>query len=280
MGTIKNRHGDVQQMARWTEQQTGRPFHVRDFVTNEMQRYQDWLAATFHESTVKRRLSSLRLFLEWARNEGSVEEEACLVVERRKIRAAHSHAPQSLPPLTTAEMERLYQMADAAGDIQASLALRLIGSNGLRISELCALKWKDIKVINDLAIISFGQGSGLKSGDIPLRAECRKAIAKLCKSDRPPGNSAVFHGKAGTTTRRAVEMMIERYSKVAGLKDVTSKTLRLSFVVNLLESAIQPSEIALHAGSWITNLTRYREVVPFRNLESQFPETRSRRKRD
>lgn len=144
---------------------------------------------------------------------------------------------------------------------------------GMRIGELCALRWENISLKEKTIKISatmqrlkdMGEGGEAKTrvviGD-PKSGSSQRTIpmsgdaAKLCKRMRPGKPSAfVLTGTADYMEPRLLQYRMERYTRDCGLEGVHFHTLRHTFATRCVEAGFEIkslSEILGHANTAIT----------------------------
>ena len=148
--------------------------------------------------------------------------------------------------LTEDEIELILKIPDRRtlqGKRDYAILLTLL-STGLRKSELCNLRVRDIKAYRNQPVLDV-VGKGRKFRRIPLKMEALTAIREYWKSAKngTEPDIPIFHtlGKHGPhrvvpLTPRAVDCLIKRASKKALIKKrVTPHTLRHTFGTSLLD---------------------------------------------
>src|SRR5690606_38563773 len=113
--------------------------------------------------------------------------------------------------------------------------LELFYSSGLRLSELCALRWRDLDLADGLVTVL---GKGNKQRSVPVGSYARNALAAW-RVETGAGNDApVFPGRHGSITPRAVQLRLRQLAQRQGLfKRVHPHLLRHSFASHVLESS-------------------------------------------
>jgi integrase/recombinase XerC len=115
----------------------------------------------------------------------------------------------------------------------------LLYSSGLRVSELCDVRWRDLDAEGGLLRVT---GKGSKTRIVPVGKAALEAIAAwlpvraaLAKA----GESALFVGSAGRRIPpREVQRRIKRWAALAGIDvDVHPHMLRHSFASHVLQSS-------------------------------------------
>lgn len=144
---------------------------------------------------------------------------------------------------------------------------------GMRIGELCALRWKDISLQDSTVKISFTM-QRLKNTDKNAAAKTKIVIgspkseasnriipmsdsaARLCKQmPRMNPSAFVLTGSADHMEPRALQYRMKRYTADCGLENVHFHTLRHTFATRCAEAGFELkslSEILGHANTSVT----------------------------
>ena len=201
------------------------PEQLRDFVSAEHRR-------GLSPKSLQRRLSACRSFYAWLLKHGHVSASPAA-----KLRAPK--APRKLPQVLDAdEAVRLVEVStEAPLGFRDRALLELFYSSGLRLGELCALRWRDL----DLEAGMVGVlGKGGKQRRVPVGSHARRALAEWRGESRPADAMAmVFPGRHGAQiSARAIQIRIKQLAMRQGLfKHVHPHMLRHSFASHILESS-------------------------------------------
>src|SRR5262249_54479114 len=91
-------------------------------------------------ATVNKKLSALRTFIRWAKDEGLADPR----LDAPKPRRRHGRPrPKSLEP---EERKALIRAVEARHDTRDILLVRIGLEAGLRVAEMAALRWADVKI--------------------------------------------------------------------------------------------------------------------------------------
>ncbi len=171
-----------------------------------------------------RKLSCVKSFLGWAFSKGWIEKDLAAQVVTPKI-------PKKLPHFLAVDeaLAVLNVLRGSSGpnhDRDLALFLLLYGG-GLRISEVCHLKWTNVDLQQMLVRIL---GKGHKERLVALPQLAAMTLKKL------PRDGAYVFGKVPLDSRKAFEI-IRRSGAKAGLnKPLNPHALRHSFATHLLSS--------------------------------------------
>lgn len=200
------------------------PEHVRAFIAAEHRR-------GLTPKSLQRRLSACRSFFDWL-----VRQERLRASPAAAIRAPK--APRKLPQvLDPDEAKALVEVpTDVPLGLRDRALLELFYSSGLRLSELCALRWRDLDLADGLVTVL---GKGSKQRSVPLGSHARLALAEWRASVGATNEMPVFPGRGGAPiTSRAIQIRVRQLAQRQGLfKHVHPHVLRHSFASHILESS-------------------------------------------
>ena len=144
-------------------------------------------------------------------------------LRERKVRL-----PRTLPrALSDPEIERIEKTAERDPDPRIPLLVYLLSRAGLRVSEVTALRYRDIDTKNGLIFVR--RGKGRKDRVVPLPKAARKYVTALRRLIRDP------EARIAPWSARTVQRRIHALGEAAGLgKRVTPHMLRHTTAVRLL----------------------------------------------
>lgn len=181
--------------------------------------------------SLQRRLSACRSFYAWLLKHGRIAVNPAAGLKAPK-------APRKLPQVLDAdEAVQLVELpTDGPLGLRDRALLELFYSSGLRLSELCALIWRDLDFATGLVNVL---GKGNRQRRVPFGSHARAALQGW--RDESGGGDAqpVFPGrKGGPITQRAIQIRIRQLAQRQGLfKHVHPHMLRHSFASHILESS-------------------------------------------
>jgi integrase/recombinase XerC len=188
--------------------------------------------------SVQRRLSACRALFRWLLKHGEIAADPSAGLRGPK-------APRKLPQVLDAdEMGQLVEVPDDGPlGLRDRAMMELFYSSGLRVSELCALRWGDLDLPGGEVRVL---GKGRKTRIVPVGRHAREALAAWASSaaasypDAAPMDSRpVFPGRDGVPiTPRAVQKRVRELAMRQGVwKRVHPHLLRHSFASHVLESS-------------------------------------------
>jgi len=197
--------------------------HLRRFVAAEHRR-------GLSPRSVQRMLSAWRGFLRDRLARGLLATDASAGLRAPK---AARRLPQVLDP---DEATRLVEVP-VEGELgrRDRAMLELFYSSGLRLSELCRLRWTDLDLADGLVRVL---GKGSRTRVVPVGRHAREALLALAE-EAGASDAPVFPGRAGAPIHpRSVQKRLKLLAQRQGLwKRVHPHLLRHSFASHLLESS-------------------------------------------
>lgn len=181
--------------------------------------------------SLQRRLSACRSFYTWLLRHGRIAATPTAGLRAPK-------APRKLPQVLDAdEAVRLVEVpTDAPLGLRDRALLELFYSSGLRLSELCGLRWRDLDLVAGFVTV---MGKGNKERKVPVGSHARNALDAWRADQKATSETPVFPGRGGgPISQRAVQIRLKQLAQRQGLfKHVHPHMLRHSFASHILESS-------------------------------------------
>ncbi|MEQ1511890.1 MAG: tyrosine recombinase XerC [Lysobacteraceae bacterium] len=221
---------DLDALVAWTTEQG-----VDDLATLHTEQLRAFIAAEHRRGlspkSLQRRLSACRSCYQWLLKHGRVVASPAAGIRAPK-------APRKLPQVL--DVDEAVQLVELPTDVPLGVRdraiLELFYSSGLRLSELCALRWRDLDLADGLVTVL---GKGSKQRSVPVGSHARKALDDWRRESQGQLDAPVFPGRGGATiTPRAVQIRLRQLAQRQGLfKRVHPHLLRHSFASHVLESS-------------------------------------------
>ena len=135
-------------------------------------------------------------------------------------------------------MIRMAERDATGGPGKRNLAILVtLRHTGLRVGELCDLRLADVLISERKGSVTVRSGKGNKHRVVPLNNDATKAISDYLDVRPKVVDDHLFIGQRGDPLRpQGVELIVEKYSRLAGLENVTPHVLRHSFAKQVLDS--------------------------------------------
>jgi integrase/recombinase XerD len=184
--------------------------------------------------TVARRLAAIRVFLRFLTASGRDKTTILQQLERPK-------PERSLPKiLSRAQVNQLIAAPKTTSSLfdRDVAILELLYASGLRASELCDLKVRDVNLQVGCVRV---MGKGMKERIVPLGRAASEAVQRYVAQCRPKllkaaTSELLFLSRTGKPMERVgLWMLVEKYGRTSGLlKKVSPHTLRHCFATHLI----------------------------------------------
>ena len=177
-------------------------------------------------STVARKLSTVRSFLDFCLREGLVEINHAKALKPPKLEQRLPHH------VNTDGLDRLLEAPDGSRlGLRDKAILEVMYSAGLRVSELVRVNDADIDMEAGTVKV---MGKGSRERLAPL-GKCACAALSAWLSVRGEAEATFTNYLGGRLSTRSVQKMIDRYAAKAGLGKMTPHSLRHSMATHLLD---------------------------------------------
>jgi len=228
--TIDAYRRDLQALADWAKSQgvedvsALQAAQLRAFIADEHRR-------GLAPKSLQRRLSACRSFYQWLLRHGRIAANPAASLRAPK-------AARKLPQVL--DVDEAVQLVEVPTDAPLGqrdrALLELLYSSGLRVSELCALRWHDLD-LDEGQVTVLGKGS--KQRVVPVGSHARAALTAWREEVAAKADAPVFPGRGGKPiTPRAVQLRLRRLAQRQGLfKRVHPHLLRHTFASHVLESS-------------------------------------------
>ena len=211
--------------------------------------------------SVSRKINSIRTFYRFLKSNNFIKDDPSLLISHPKYELA--------PPriLTPTEYRAL---RDAArNDPRMSAIIELLLQTGIRIGELTALRLSDVR--GDILHVPSIEKHEERT--VPLNKRAQEALNKYLEV-RPKTRSVddfLFITKSGKPFLiRNIRTSIERYYRLAEIKNAKVNDLRHTFVAHHLKNGTSLVLLSKMLGhKRISTTERYLEYVPQRAPENQ-----------
>jgi len=258
--TIRNRRGDIKALVTWSENRHGYTFNAQEFISSDIDDYREFLLSGFRIATANRRVTSMNVFFRWVASRGLIKRQ-----QFRALKHVSRVGDRTSPPrlLDAFEQNQLINSVESAGDLNDIAAIRLMIECGLRVTELCSLRWDDVTIVDNRGILALSspQVKSITRREIPLPDKAREALVSLRQTRISEPTTHVLNGRTGPITRSGIEFLVSRHAKRAALENVTAKALRHTYILNLVRGGVDLGSLTMLLGNEITELaSRYGSI--------------------
>jgi len=225
------------------------------------------------ESSMKRCVVAIRMFLRFARLTGLIENDFTSLLEGPKLW-------QKLP--TIASKRQVIDLLNAPSAqerfyLRDRAMLELLYAAGLRASELAGLKRSDLNL--DIGYLRC-TGKGNRQRIVPIGKVAVEAVAEYLRELRPrlekphSGDSLLLSRTGAPLGRIEIWRLVKKYAARAGMpKNLTAHTLRHCFATHLLAGGADlrsVQEMLGHVDIATTQIYTHVDQERLRKIHKQF----------
>ena len=226
--------------------------------------------------TLRHTASAWRGFFKFLAGEGEVAVNPALGLRSPKLR-------RKLPEVLDAD--EMAQLVEVPGDdpdaVRDRALLELLYSSGLRVSELCGVRWRDFDLADGTLRVT---GKGSKTRIVPVGSKALAALAALREQDRCGDEDPLVRGARGQPlTPNGVRARLKRRAQEQGVwKRVYPHLMRHSCASHLLESSGDLRAVQELLGHADISTTQVYTHLDFQHLAKVYDAAhpRARRKRE
>src|SRR5262249_32856591 len=239
--TIRNYRSDLSLFVRWYENLEDAPFQAEHITPTDIRGYRSYLVTVEQRSpaTVNRRLAALRSFFAWAQAQKLITENPTDAVKGvSRVRTA----PQGLEKR---EVDRLLRSVQRHGTIRDRAIVETLRHTGIRVRELVGLRLGDVSISERKGELVIRSGKRGKYRVVPLNLDARRAISTyLAVRPKVPDDHLFIGQRRNGLGAHAVELLIQKYARLAGIPATTPHMLRHTFGKTLRDSGVDLVAIA------------------------------------
>lgn len=241
---------DLRLFAAWIEEEHGESFSPAAVTPRDVAGFKRHLQTGkgLKPASINRKLAALAAFFRWAHSEGLVGEDPSSFIKGvKEIRAAPKALERKDQTRLLREVARPRTKDPTKRPWRDLAIVTLLLHTGLRVGELCALKFSDIEMSERKGSLVVRAGKGGKYREVPLNAEARKALKDYLEV-RPKWEGPLFRSqKGGALSPSAVWRVVEKVGRAAGV-ELSPHTLRHTFGTNLLRGGTDLVSVATLLG--------------------------------
>ena len=181
--------------------------------------------------SLQRLLSSCRSLFRQLQRDGVLDHDPALGVRGPKVH-------RKLPEVLDVDEAGALMEADCGGTlaVRDRAMLELFYSSGLRLSELCGVRWTDIDLEGGEVRVL---GKGSKTRIVPVGRFAVAALRALGAAEGMQADTPIFRGRGGAAINpRTVQLRMNKLALAQGLpKHIHPHLLRHTFASHMLESS-------------------------------------------
>lgn len=233
-----------------------------DVQTDDLQGFMQKMAGgSYTPKSISRKTNSTKTFFKFLKTSGLISNDPASALEHPKF--------ENKPPRILTKLEYRALRDAARSDIRMLAVIELLLQTGIRIGELAKLRVEDVDFENlTLHVPPF---EDTRERTIPLNRPAAEAVKNYIPLRAKTPNHALFVTKTGRPLLiRNIRTAIDRYFKIAGIKDAKVNDLRHTWVAFQLQSGVPMTMVSKLAGhKRLSTTERYLQFVQNKNGESK-----------
>ena len=240
--TLASYRSDLIQFTAWFELVNKEDMRMINITPTDGRQYKQHLIDSgLRVPTINRRLLSLKYFLEWGWQTKKIKYRFPLPKTVKQS--------QPIPKwLTRSQQNQLLRHVEQFGGKRDIAIVKILLNTGLRVSELCGLKWSDITLSERKGKLLVNAGKGCKYRYVPLNKDARLAFLNLDYILHIGSEAFIFIGQRGVLSSRGVQLIFKRLHFPEELGGISPHQLRHTFCKNLVDAGISLEKVASLAG--------------------------------
>ena len=204
---------------------------VHDISTKDLQAFMAKLSKEgYTPKSISRKTNSTKTFFRFLKINDFITDDPALLLEHPKF--------EMKPPRILTKTEYRALRDAARSDTRMSAIIELLLQTGIRIGELARLQLSDVKFGNQkVGELHVPAGESYPERTVPLNKAAEAALKRYVEIRPKSKNETLFVTKTGRPLLvRNIRTAIDRYFKLAGIKDAKVNDLRHTFVAHHLMS--------------------------------------------
>lgn len=241
--TIISYKNDIQLFAKWFEKYNKYSCIIDKISSNDIVVYKEYLIKKDSKiSTINRKISSLKYFVMWAWEMQKIDNII-------KFPKPMKNTALKIKCLSKDEQRELIWHFERRTNYRDAAIIKILLYTGIRVGELCNLKWKDINIANGDSNIIILDSDGNKLREVPLNKHAKLAFMSMANNcDYISKSKAIFTGQRDALTPRGIQGIMSTALENTELSGVSPNDLRNTFCKNLANQGITIDELAKITG--------------------------------
>ncbi len=249
---------DIEQLTEYLEQQN-KPEAIL-ISSNDIEAFKASLKKRrYTGKSISRKINSIKSFFRYLVEKGVLQENPAKTIVHPKY--------EQTPPRVLSKLEYRALRDACRSDIRVFAIVEILLQTGMRISELASMQLADVDFERN--VISIQPQNSREGRKVPINVAAKKALQEYLQLRPRSREKTVFLTK---TCRpflvRNIRTAIDRYFRLAGIKDAKVNDLRHTFIVEQLKAGtplVYVSQLVGHKR--ITTTEKYLKLVDTPDME-------------
>lgn len=231
---------------------------VQEIETKDLKAFMAKLSKEgYTPKSISRKTNATKTFFRYLKINDFVTDDPSLLLEHPKF--------ETKPPRILSKLEYRALRDAAKNDIRTSSIIELMLQTGIRIGEVARLKMTDLKMSqnNQPGELHIPAGESYPERTTPLNKAAETSLKKYLEVRPSRDNDHLFITKTGRPLLvRNIRTAVNRYFKLAGIKDAKVNDLRHTFVAHHLMSGTSLVLVSKLAGhKRLTTTEKYLNLI-------------------
>lgn len=252
---------DIDQLITYLDKQEVK--NPADIKAESLQSFMDKLAKeNYTAKSISRKTNSTKTFFKFLKTSSLISGDPATSLVHPKF--------ENKPPRILSKMEYRALRDGARADIRMIAVIELLLQTGIRIGELAQIRVEDVN-FNDPTTIHVPPFEGTNERVVPLNKPAAEVVKKYLEIRPKTPSHALFVTKTGRPLLiRNIRTAIDRYFRIAGIKEAKVNDLRHTWVAHQLQSGVPMTMVSKLAGhKRLTTTERYLQFVSGQNGEAK-----------
>ena len=222
--------------------------------TSDLQAFMDKLTKeNYTPKSISRKTNSTKTFFKFLKVSNISTSDPATGLEHPKF--------ENKPPRILSKTEYRALRDAARADLRIFAVIEILLQTGIRIGELSKLRLEDINL--EAFTLHVPAFEGTNERDIPLNAPASEAVKKYLEVRPKSQSHTLFITKTGRPLLiRNIRTAIDRYFRIAGIKDAKVNDLRHTWVAHHLQSGTSLVVVSKLAGhKRLSTTERYLQFI-------------------
>lgn len=249
---------DIEQMAEFTGKRGKN--NVDEVLPQDIEDFKELLKKQrYTGKSISRKINSIKSFYRFLLVEGFIHDNPADIIAHPKL--------EQQPPRVLSKLEYRALRDACRGDSRMAAIVELLLQTGMRISELANLQMSDIDFERNVIFVEAQNSREARK--VPLNEAGKKALLDYLDVRPRAKEKTVFLTK---TCRpflvRNIRTALDRYFRLAGIKDAKVNDLRHTFIVEQLKAGtplVYVSQLVGHKR--LTTTEKYLELIEAPEME-------------
>lgn len=249
---------DIEQMSEFTGKRGKN--NVDEVLPQDIEDFKELLKKQrYTGKSISRKINSIKSFFRFLMVEGFIHENPADIISHPKL--------EQQPPRVLSKIEYRALRDACRGDSRMAAIVELLLQTGMRISELASLQMSDIDFERNVIFVEAQNSREARK--VPLNEAGKKALLDYLDVRPRAKEKTVFLTK---TMRpflvRNIRTALDRYFRLAGIKDAKVNDLRHTFIIEQLKAGtplVYVSQLVGHKR--LTTTEKYLELIEAPEME-------------